>query len=106
MVVDPDVTELRLQEGDEFLIVATDGLWDVVSSADAVTRARRELRAGKHPQAVAEMLTQTALKRRTADNVAVVVVDLGGGPGGWAAAPEAAVGGGLRGLFGGMFGGS
>ncbi len=28
----PDVTELALHDGDEFLVVASDGLWDVLDS--------------------------------------------------------------------------
>jgi uncharacterized membrane protein YgcG len=49
---------------------------------DAVTYARKQFRAGKDAQQVAEAMTSIALKRYTADNVGVVVVDLrrdGGG---------------------------
>lgn len=36
VVADPEVTELALGQGDTALIVASDGLWDVVSSEAAV----------------------------------------------------------------------
>ena len=35
----PDVTELALHDGDEFLVVASDGLWDVLDSQVGVGHA-------------------------------------------------------------------
>jgi serine/threonine protein phosphatase PrpC len=96
-----------LAPDDEFLVVASDGLWDAVPAADALRYARAQFKQGKGAQAVAEALCGLALKRYTADNVAVAVVDLlgperrlaaGGGEGGGG-------GGGKKGgLFGGLFG--
>ena len=39
------VRSLRLCAEDEFVLLASDGLWDVVDSATAVAAAREELRA-------------------------------------------------------------
>lgn len=46
----PDVTELALQGDDEFVIVASDGLWDVMDSQEVAKLARRDLQRGNHPQ--------------------------------------------------------
>ena len=47
VVATPDVTELRLREGeDEFLIVASDGLWDYMPAGEAVRWARNEFKRG------------------------------------------------------------
>lgn len=46
----PDVTELALQDDDEFVIVASDGLWDVMDSQEVAKLARRDLQRGNHPQ--------------------------------------------------------
>lgn len=79
ITAEPDVFEITLLPGqDEFLIVATDGLWDVMSSQEAVKVARSDFLRGRHPQEVAQRLASFALKRYTADNVAVVVIDLSG----------------------------
>ena len=41
---------LALHERDEFLVVASDGLWDVFNSQEAVTLARGDLKKGRTPQ--------------------------------------------------------
>jgi serine/threonine protein phosphatase PrpC len=46
----PDVTELALHDGDEFVIMASDGLWDVMESQEVVKLARRDLQRGHDPQ--------------------------------------------------------
>ena len=73
---------------DEFVVVASDGLWDVVPSSDAVRVARAALRSGVGAAGAAQALAEAAVKRRTLDNVAVVVVDLKG-DGGWGLAVAA-----------------
>ncbi|PNW84026.1 hypothetical protein CHLRE_04g218150v5 [Chlamydomonas reinhardtii] len=78
VVATPDVTETLLSEEDEFLIVASDGLWDVLPPREAVQWARKEFKAKKDAAEVAASLTGLALKRYSTDNVAVVVVDLQG----------------------------
>jgi pyruvate dehydrogenase phosphatase len=53
----PEVTTRRVQAATDFVILASDGLWDVMSSADAVTCVERWLaarRAGKPETAAAE----------------------------------------------------
>ncbi|KAG2452023.1 hypothetical protein HYH02_003061 [Chlamydomonas schloesseri] len=78
VVATPDVTETLLTEEDEFLIVASDGLWDVLPPREAVQWARKEFKAKKDASEVAASLAGLALKRYSTDNVAVVVVDLQG----------------------------
>ncbi|GLI66816.1 hypothetical protein VaNZ11_010785, partial [Volvox africanus] len=61
VVSTPDVTETLLTEGDEFLIVASDGLWDVLPPREAVAWARKEFRAKKDASEVAASLAGLAL---------------------------------------------
>lgn len=102
VTADPDVTEIALQDDDEFVVVATDGLWDVISSTEVCRITRTQLAKGLSPQEVAEKLAEFAVKRYTTDNVAVVVVELLPQDGVAAAngkAQKQKGGGGLFGLF-------
>ena len=75
----PDVLEMTVsEETDEFVIVATDGLWDVVSSNEGCDFVKKDLLKGKSPEQAASRLVEIASRRRTSDNVAVVVIDLKG----------------------------
>ena len=84
----PDVTEVKLGPTDEFLLVASDGLWDVFSSQQATAEARKLLKQGAEPQSVADMLIASALRRKTEDNVVVGVIDFKGKEGWASATPE------------------
>lgn len=74
----PEVTVTDLADGDECLILASDGLWDVVSNEAACEVARACLRRGRDKWCAeaAALLTKLALAKRSADNISVVVVDL------------------------------
>lgn len=70
---------------DECLILASDGLWDVMTNEEAgevarhlLRRRRRSLMAnGVSPaQAVADNLTEIAIGRNSSDNISIIVVDL------------------------------
>lgn len=50
VTVEPDVSVVALGPQDEFLLVATDGLWDVLAPQDAINLARTNLRKGLSPQ--------------------------------------------------------
>lgn len=99
VIVTPDVSETILSEDDEFLIVASDGLWDVLPPREAVAWARKEFKAKRSASEVAQSLTGLALKRYTTDNVGVVVIDLKGADV-WGAKPQKAK---RKGLLGGLF---
>ncbi len=43
VVADPDILEEELSSEDHLLILATDGLWDVVSNQDAIMMIRVRL---------------------------------------------------------------
>ena len=72
----PEVTVTDRSDGDECLILASDGLWDVVSNEAACEVARACLRRGraKWCAEAAALLTKLALARRSSDNVSVIVV--------------------------------
>ncbi|EEB08055.1 protein phosphatase 2C Ptc1 [Schizosaccharomyces japonicus yFS275] len=69
----PFTTETHLWKGhDEFLIIACDGLWDVISDQEAVDFVRRFT----SPREAAARLVQYALKRLSTDNITCIVVHL------------------------------
>ena len=62
---------------DEFLLLGCDGLWDVLTSQQAVTYARRTLlEHGGDLGITATSLTNKALELGSVDNVSVCVVSL------------------------------
>lgn len=68
---EPFITETTLEKGDGPLILACDGIWDVISDYDAIHLTR-----GLDPKAAAEKLKDEALNRRSRDNISVVLLDL------------------------------
>uniref|UniRef100_A0A061SL87 protein-serine/threonine phosphatase n=1 Tax=Tetraselmis sp. GSL018 TaxID=582737 RepID=A0A061SL87_9CHLO len=77
VIATPDVATVPLESHDEFIIIASDGLWDVYSSSEAVSLLRRGFMNGNTAQEMADLLVERAIQRRTQDNVVVVVVIIG-----------------------------
>ena len=81
------ITILSRRQEDELLLLASDGLWDVLTNQEACSLAKRCLRrarqrgATRHSAAriAATVLTRAAVDRGSRDNVTVVVVDLSSG---------------------------
>ncbi|KAK4994775.1 mgpp2cl-1, protein phosphatase 2C-like protein 1, partial [Elasticomyces elasticus] len=67
----PYTTETVIQPDlDEFLILACDGLWDVISDQEAVDMIRNIT----DPQAASKLLVDNALARFSTDNLSIMVV--------------------------------
>ncbi|KAF6136179.1 hypothetical protein GIB67_001588 [Kingdonia uniflora] len=73
----PDVYHIALGSDDEFILLASDGLWDYMKSSDAVTFVRNQLRQHGNVQQACEALAQAALDRYSQDNISIVIADLG-----------------------------
>ncbi|CAR25622.1 hypothetical protein ZYGR_0A01870 [Zygosaccharomyces rouxii] len=72
VVGNPFTTSVELTRDDEFLIVACDGLWDVIDDQDACEL----IRDIKEPNEAAKTLVRYALENGTTDNVTAMVVYL------------------------------
>ncbi|KAK1418569.1 hypothetical protein QVD17_27714 [Tagetes erecta] len=81
----PEITFTTRTDEDECLVIASDGLWDVMSNNEVGEMARRILRRRRRSmaggevtaaQTLADSLTEIAMGRNSSDNVSVIVVDL------------------------------
>lgn len=70
VIANPYVQEEVLNFDDEFLILASDGIWDVLTNQDAVTLVKDIA----SPEEAATKLTREAIVRGSADNVSAVIV--------------------------------
>ncbi|OEH80604.1 protein phosphatase [Cyclospora cayetanensis] len=86
VIAEPEVRVLALSSEDEFLLIACDGLFDVMSSQEAISFVRGKLQVERQDggccssstlEDVANALIAEAIdNRRTRDNVTCVIVDL------------------------------
>ncbi|CAN4105175.1 unnamed protein product [Withania somnifera] len=93
IIPDPEVTFIPRTKDDECLILASDGLWDVMTNEEVCDMARKRILMwhkkygatlpvvrgeGIDPaaQAAAEWLSNRALQKGSKDNITVIVVDL------------------------------
>lgn len=70
----PFTTSLEISPADEFIILACDGLWDVISDQQACEFVAECFQVSKDPQRAAKLLCQLAMDKATTDNVTVMVV--------------------------------
>ncbi|XP_022750354.1 LOW QUALITY PROTEIN: uncharacterized protein LOC111299433 [Durio zibethinus] len=70
VVADPEIQEEKIDSSLEFLILASDGLWDVVSNEEAVSM----IKPIQDPEQAAKRLMKEAYQRGSADNITCVVV--------------------------------
>ncbi|KAG6644906.1 probable protein phosphatase 2C 2 isoform X1 [Carya illinoinensis] len=74
LIADPEFQQMVLTEDDEFLIIGCDGIWDVMSSQQAVSLVRCGLSRHDDPEQCARDLVMEALRLNTFDNLTVIVV--------------------------------
>lgn len=70
----PEITRTSLKDA-EFIILASDGLWDYVQSSEAVRIVRNQLRQHGDAQRACEVLANLALDKNGEDNVSIVIAD-------------------------------
>ncbi|XP_019107845.2 probable protein phosphatase 2C 59 isoform X1 [Beta vulgaris subsp. vulgaris] len=70
VVADPEIKEEKVDSSLEFLILASDGLWDVVSNEEAVEMVKPI----QDSEEAAKKLMKEAYQRGSADNITCVVV--------------------------------
>ncbi|KAL9263453.1 kinase and PP2C-like domain-containing protein [Drosera capensis] len=73
VTAEPEITETSLSAEDEYLVMASDGLWDVVSNEEIVNIIRDTV---KEPSMCSKRLATEAAERGSKDNITVIVVFL------------------------------
>uniref|UniRef100_A0A1D1Z8M4 protein-serine/threonine phosphatase n=2 Tax=Anthurium amnicola TaxID=1678845 RepID=A0A1D1Z8M4_9ARAE len=73
VTAEPEITEISLSVHDEYLVMASDGLWDVLSNEDVVSIIRDTV---KEPGMCSKRLATEAAARGSKDNITVIVVFL------------------------------
>ncbi|XP_024023385.1 probable protein phosphatase 2C 27 [Morus notabilis] len=71
---EPELKLITLTKDDEFLIIGSDGIWDVFRSQNAVDFARRRLQEHNNVKLCCKQIVEEATKRGATDNLTVVMV--------------------------------
>jgi protein phosphatase 2C family protein 2/3 len=72
---EPELKLVTLTKEDEFLIIGSDGIWEVFSSQNSVDFARRRLQEHNDVRLCCKQIVEEAVKRGATDNLTVVMVD-------------------------------
>ncbi|KAG9131021.1 hypothetical protein Leryth_006723 [Lithospermum erythrorhizon] len=70
---EPHVRHVPIDPSTEFAILASDGLWKVMSNEEAINLVR----SIKDPQSAAKRLTMEALERKSKDDISCIVIRFG-----------------------------
>uniref|UniRef100_A0A8C9AQR5 Probable protein phosphatase 1N n=1 Tax=Prolemur simus TaxID=1328070 RepID=A0A8C9AQR5_PROSS len=77
---EPEVAALARQAEDEFVVLASDGVWDAMSGADLAGLVASRLRLGLAPELLCAQLLDTCLCKGSLDNMTCILVCFPGAP--------------------------
>jgi serine/threonine protein phosphatase PrpC len=72
VISEPRIVEGLLERDNDFVILACDGVWDVITPQDVIGIAR----SAENPQEGAMLIKEKALDLGSTDNISVIVLDL------------------------------
>jgi len=78
---EPEVARIPRSSKDDFLLVATDGLWNAMTNQECVDICQQALRSGRASRqkiiaAIPNLLANIAIKRGSSDNITIICLDL------------------------------
>jgi len=73
LIADPEIVKKTLTIEDQFVLLASDGFWDVVSPREATDYILNSV--DKDPSTISKRLTEMALQRSAIDNTTVLLVN-------------------------------
>eukprot|EP01122_Echinamoeba_exundans_P000057 TRINITY_DN10043_c0_g1_i1.p1 TRINITY_DN10043_c0_g1~~TRINITY_DN10043_c0_g1_i1.p1 ORF type:complete len:905 (+),score=120.82 TRINITY_DN10043_c0_g1_i1:143-2857(+) len=77
VICEPSITvNERDAQNDEFLIIASDGVWDFLETDYVAEFVREEIRKGVQPAIIAENLVTKALTQGSQDNITAIILFL------------------------------
>jgi serine/threonine protein phosphatase PrpC len=76
IIAEPEYTKIELTEKNRFLVLATDGLWDVMTNEKVVQYLSEQSKITNSVKLQAWFLGQQAVRKNSKDNITVMVVDL------------------------------
>ncbi len=74
IIATPEYAQKQLTSDNHFLIMATDGLWDVMGNEEVVALVRRAMQQKKNCTSIAVILRDLAIEKGSNDNITVCVV--------------------------------
>ncbi|XWS27116.1 hypothetical protein CRYUN_Cryun26dG0088800 [Craigia yunnanensis] len=74
LIAEPELKMITLTKEDEFLIIGSDGIWEVFTSQNAIYFARRQLQEHNDVKLCCREIVEEAIKRGATDNLTVVLV--------------------------------
>lgn len=77
---EPDLSVMDRSEEDEFLILACDGVWDVMTNEEVVSYIHSRLLINDDLQKVCEELLETCLAKGSRDNMSVILITFPAAP--------------------------
>ena len=83
IIAEPEITSFRITSECDFIVMASDGVFDVMTSQDVVKYAANAFKyeAGASPHSLcteaAARIVQVAMYRKSQDNLTAVVIALG-----------------------------
>ena len=75
---EPDIMVEKIEKNDAFVVIACDGLWDVISSQECVELVKEKIceQEDCSGESLAESLVQFAIDRGSLDNISLIIVFL------------------------------
>jgi len=77
LIATPHVVKHTIKPFDRYLVIASDGIWDELSDADAIGLCHDDISTRQ----IAQQIVKTALTRGSKDNISVIVVKFNGATG-------------------------
>jgi len=81
VTANPDIIERTISEDDEFIVLACDGIWDVLTNQQVVNFVRSHIARGYSLETICELLLERCLARDPSaavgsDNMTVIIIGL------------------------------
>ncbi|OQV20555.1 Protein phosphatase 1B [Hypsibius exemplaris] len=77
---EPEISEHPRHGQDEFILLACDGVWDVMSNEDVCQFVRYQLTVTDNLERICEGIVDNCLNKGSRDNISVVLITLPGAP--------------------------